>query len=118
MRSFDLPELFATLMGGGVLGTLTTALVQGFRKPASQAEMITAAQNAAKDVIGELRTEAKALREKVRHVEGRCDLADEHRDRCESDLALAKLDLAEAKRRIDILMLGRIAQPGEPAPQD
>jgi len=103
VKTADLPSLFATLMGGGVLGTITTALVQGFRKPSSQAELVKVVQDASKEMIADLRAEIGR-----QHAE------------CDRNLAELRLEIDELKNgaRIDALMRGRVAGAGERAPKD
>lgn len=92
------PDFMAviTLFGGGVIGTVITALVNGFRKPSSQAEVIKAAQDAAAAVIGHLTAEVDRLTASV-------ELQERHRHDCEGQLAATQLEVQTLKRRVNDL---------------
>jgi len=78
------------------MGAIALALVNGFRKPSSQAEIIKAAQDAAGAVIGHLTAEIDRLTASV-------DLQEHHREDCESKLAATLLEVQTMKRRLNDL---------------
>lgn len=92
------PDFLAviTLFGGGAIGTIITALVNGFRKPSSQAEIIKAAQDAAGAVIGHLTDEIDRLTASV-------EIQEKHRETCERDLAATRLEMQTLRRRMNDL---------------
>jgi uncharacterized protein (DUF3084 family) len=102
----DLTTVMLSLFGGGALTTFGAAILNSFRKPSSQTELIQVATEAAKSVIHELRTDVDAVRDDLREVRA------EHEE-CRIALAKGERERAELKVQLDDLMHDRVALPGE-----
>lgn len=95
-ESHSVSAIASALFGGGVIGAIVQALVNGFRKPSSQAEIIKAAQDAAGAVIGHLTDEVERLTKSV-------EAQEQHRQTCERDLATTRLEVQTLRRRVNDL---------------
>lgn len=95
-ESHSITDIASSLFGGGVMGAIALAVVNGFRKPSSQAEIIKAAQDAAGAVIGHLTDEIERLTASV-------EIQEKHRETCERDLAATRLEMQTLRRRMNDL---------------
>lgn len=106
MSDHDPAGMLGSFLGGGALAGVVAAVLNAFRKPSAPAEMIAAASNAAKGMMGDLITEIARVNTKVDRMELK------HAE-CERRLSESEHERRELSQRIDELMAGRIAQPGE-----
>lgn len=114
MADHDPAGMLGSFFGGGAIAAVIAAGLNAFRKPSAPAEMIQAAANVAKEMMGELRTEVERQGEKLDNQDAKLvAMAAQHAE-CERRLSESERDRRELGLKIDDLLSGRIAQPGEP----